>query len=38
MSSCSGSFNYTPSTTNKAVIAVAELSSGHYVVSAPMFF
>jgi len=36
--SCGGSFNYTPSATNKAVIAVAELSSGHYVVSAPMFF
>jgi hypothetical protein len=38
MSSCSGSFDYTPSSANKAVIAVAELSSGHYVVSAPMFF
>lgn len=38
MSSCSGSFNYTPSSANKAVIAVAELSSGHYIVSAPMFF
>ncbi|HEX8537570.1 MAG TPA: hypothetical protein VF664_08895, partial [Cystobacter sp.] len=37
-SSCSGSFNYTPSSTNKAVIAIAELSDGHYVVSAPMFF
>ncbi|MFP2905576.1 DNRLRE domain-containing protein [Pyxidicoccus sp. 3LFB2] len=38
MSSCSGAFNYTPSAANRAVIAVAELSSGHYVVSAPMFF
>ncbi|RKH56269.1 CBM96 family carbohydrate-binding protein [Corallococcus llansteffanensis] len=38
LSSCSGSFNYTPGAANKAVIAVAELSTGHYVVSAPMFF
>lgn len=36
--SCSGSFDYTPGAANKAVIAVAELSTGHYVVSSPMFF
>ena len=38
LSSCGGSFNYTPSSTNKAVIAIAELSDGTYAVSAPMFF
>jgi hypothetical protein len=36
--SCSGSFNYTPGAANKAVMAVAELSDGRYIASAPTFF
>jgi hypothetical protein len=36
--SCAGSFDYTPGAANKAVIAVAELSDGRYIVSAPTFF
>ncbi|HYO52883.1 DUF7594 domain-containing protein [Archangium sp.] len=36
--SCSGSVDYTPAAANKAVIAVAELTDGRYIVSAPVFF
>ncbi|WP_257461689.1 hypothetical protein [Archangium lipolyticum] len=36
--SCAGSFDYTPGAANKAVIAVAELSDGRYIVTVPTFF
>jgi hypothetical protein len=36
--SCSGSVDYAPAAANKAVIAVAELTDGRYIVSAPVFF
>jgi hypothetical protein len=36
--SCGGSFSYTPSAANKAVMAVVELSDGRWVLSAPFFF